>query len=131
MALNRLYNLERRLTKDPELYSEYRRFTSDYLTLGHMRSALVPGKYFIPHHPIVKRSKGNIKLRVVFGTSAKSSTGHSINDCLATGSKLQLDIGDVLLRNCFYKYLFIADIEKMYRQINICEEDCVYQHILW
>ncbi|XP_050056095.1 uncharacterized protein LOC126549771 [Aphis gossypii] len=131
MALNRLYNLERRLTKDPDLYSAYRKFMNDYLSLGHMRPAINPGKYFIPHHPVVKRSNDNIKIRVVFDASARSSTGYSLNDCLATGPKLQLDISNVLLRSRFHKYLFIADIEKMYRQINICEEDCAYQHILW
>jgi hypothetical protein len=130
MGLNRLYNLERRLTKDPELYSAYRKFMSDYRTLGHMRAAVTPGKYFIPHHPVVKRSNGNLKIRVVFDALAKLSTGYSLNDCLASGPKLQLDIGDVLVRNRFHKYLFIADIEKMYRQINIVEEDCAYQHIL-
>lgn len=36
MALNQLYNLERRLTKDAELYSAYRKFMSDYLSLSHM-----------------------------------------------------------------------------------------------
>jgi len=131
MALNRLYNIERRLAKDPELYSAYRSFIDDYLSLGHMRVADKPGKYFIPHHAVVKRVNGNMKIRVVFDASAKSSTGFSLNDCLATGPKLQSDITDILLRSCFHKYMFIADIEKMYRQIRVQDDDCVYQHILW
>jgi len=131
MALNRLYNLERRLMKDPELYSAYKQFMNEYLSLGHMQPASIPGKYFIPHHAVAKRNNGKLKIRVVFDASAKTSTGYSLNDCLVTGPKLQLDISDVLLRSRFHKYLFVADIEKMYRQINICEEDRVYQHILW
>lgn len=131
MALNRLYNLERKLQRDPELYDAYRSFMDEYLSLGHMKLATSPGKYYIPHHAVVKRSDDNMKIRVVFDASAKSSSGLSLNDCLATGPKLQSEIGDILLRSRFHKYLFICDISKMYRQIRVHEEDCQYQHILW
>lgn len=131
LALSRLYNLERRLAKDSELYTAYRNFMEDYLALGHMKLASVPGKYFIPHHAVVKREEKGLKIRVVFDASAKSTSGRSLNDCLCTGPKLQTEISDVLLRSRFYKYIFVADITKMYRQIRVREEDCVYQHILW
>ncbi|XP_050065163.1 uncharacterized protein LOC126554100 [Aphis gossypii] len=36
LALNRLYNLERRLSKDEELYNAYRDFMDEYIALGHM-----------------------------------------------------------------------------------------------
>jgi hypothetical protein len=80
---------------------------------------------------VVKRIEQGLRIRVVFDASAKSSSGKSLNDCLCTGLKLQTEIGDVLLRSRFYKYIFIADITKMYRQIRVREEDYVYQHILW
>lgn len=131
LALNRLYNLERRLAKNSELYTAYHKFMDDYLTLGHMKPASVPGKYFIPHHAVVKHEEKGLKIRVVFDAPAKSTSGKSLNDCLCTGSKLQTEIGDVLLRSRFYKYVFVADIAKMYRQIRVRDEDCVYQHILW
>ncbi|CAH1725014.1 unnamed protein product [Aphis gossypii] len=131
LALNRLYNLERRLSKDEELYNAYRDFMDEYIALGHMKLAERTGEYFIPHHAVVKRKENDIKIRVVFDASAPSSSGRSLNDCLATGSKLQTDIGDILLRCRFYKYIFIADIVKMYRQIFVRKEDRVYQHILW
>ncbi|XP_060861320.1 uncharacterized protein LOC132938478 [Metopolophium dirhodum] len=130
-ALNRLYNLERRLEKDPELYTAYRAFMDDYRSLGHMKLATEPGKYFIPHHPVVKRCNEELKIRVVFDASAKSSSGVSLNDCLVTGPKLQTEIGDVLLRSRLHKFVFTADITKMYRQICLHEPDRVYQHILW
>ncbi|XP_060860374.1 uncharacterized protein LOC132937587 [Metopolophium dirhodum] len=131
LALNRLYNLERRLAKDSELYTAYRKFMDDYLTLGHMKPASVPGKYFIPHHAVVKHEEKGLKIRVVFDASAKSTSGRSLNDCLCIGPKLQTEISDVLLRSRFYRYMFVADIAKMYRQIRVREEDCAYQHILW
>ncbi|KAL4083902.1 hypothetical protein QTP88_029218 [Uroleucon formosanum] len=103
----------------------------DYLTLGHMKPASVPGKYFIPHHAVVNHEEKGLKIRVVFDASAKSTLGRSLNDCLCTGPKLQTEISDVLLCSRFYRYVFVADIAKMYRQIRVREEDCVYQHILW
>ncbi|XP_008186007.1 uncharacterized protein LOC103310228 [Acyrthosiphon pisum] len=103
----------------------------DYRSLGHMKLAAEPGKYFIPHHPVVKRCKEELKIRVVFDASATSSSGVSLNDCLVTGPKLQTEIGDVLLRSRLHKFVFTADITKMYRQIRLHEQDRVYQHKLW
>lgn len=103
----------------------------EYIYLGHMRLAMSSGKYFIPRHPVVKQDSTGLKIRVVFDASAPSSTGASLNDCLITGPKLQTEIGDVLLRNLMQKFVFTADITKMYRQIRIHEQDRAYQHILW
>ncbi|KAF0715871.1 DUF1758 domain-containing protein, partial [Aphis craccivora] len=131
LALNSLYNLERRLNKDPELYEACRKFMGEYITLGHMELATREGNYIIPHHAVVKRQDNDLKIRVVFEASAASSSGLSLNDCLVTGPKLQTDMSDILLHCRFDKYIFIADIVKMYRQILIREEDRIYQHILW
>ncbi|XP_060846541.1 uncharacterized protein LOC132926218 [Rhopalosiphum padi] len=75
LALNRLYNLERRLARDSEIYTAHRKFTDDYINLGHMKPASVPGKYFIPHHAVVKHEEKGLKIRVVFDASAKSTSG--------------------------------------------------------
>lgn len=131
MALKRLFNLEHRLSKEPDLYDAYRTFMDEYLSLGHMRVASRPGKYFIPHHAVVKRGGDVSTLRVVFDASAKSSSGMSLNDSLCTGPKLQNDIGELLLNCRMYKFIFIADIVKIYQQIFVRDEDCAYQHILW
>lgn len=96
-----------------------------------MKVASRPGKYFIPHHALVKRDGDVSKLRVVFDASAKSSSGLSLNDALCTGPKLQIDIGELLLTSRLYKFIFIVDIVKMYRPISVRNEDCVYQQIEW
>jgi len=103
----------------------------EYLSLGHMKIATRPGKYSIPHHAVVKRDGDVSKLRLVFDAAAKSSSGTSLNDSLCIGPKLQTEIGELLLTCRLYKFIFIADIVKMYRQISVRDEDCVYQHILW
>lgn len=65
-----------------------------------MQLASHPGKYFIPHHTIVKRDGQKIKLRVVFDASASTSSGKSLNDLLYVGPKLQSPI-------CFIVAVFI------------------------
>lgn len=131
LALKRLFNLERRLTKDVKLYDAYRKFMNEYLSLGHMKLATEPGKYFIPHHAVMRQEGDLSKLRVVFDASASSSSGVSLNDVLCIGPKLQVDIKDILLKCRLKRYMFTADIEKMYRQILVRSADCLYQHILW
>lgn len=131
IALKRFYNLELRLVKEPELYIAYRKFMSDYQTLGHMRPAPEPGRYIIPHHAVLKSDGDVSKLRVVFDASAATSSGKSLNDVLCTGPKLQTDLRDILLRSRMHKYILTADIVKMYRQILIRPEDRLYQHIFW
>lgn len=130
LAFKRFYNLERRLIKEPELYGAYRKLMSDYLTLGHMRVAPEPGMFFIPHHAVFKSDSDVSMIRVVFDASATSSSGHSLNDILCTGPKLQTDLRDILLRNRLHKYILTADIVKMYRQILIHPDDRLFQH-LW
>jgi len=73
IALKLFYNLERRLAKDPELYVAYRKFMSTYRTLDHMVLAPAPGKYFIPHHAVLKADGDMSKIRVVFDASSVSS----------------------------------------------------------
>jgi len=92
---------------------------------------LPPGKYFIPHHAVLKADGDMAKIRVVFDASSTSSSGHSLNDVLCTGPKLQIDLRDILLRCRLHKYILTADIVKMYRQILIHPEDRVFQHVFW
>ncbi|XP_022161617.1 uncharacterized protein LOC111027526 [Myzus persicae] len=131
VALKRFHNLERRLAKDVELYAAYRQFMSTYLKLGHMVLAPEPGKYFIPHHAVLKTDCDMSKIRVVFDASSVSSSGRSLNDVLCTGPKLQVDLRDILLRSRLHRFILTADIVKIYRQILIRSEDRVFQHIFW
>ncbi|GFY44375.1 uncharacterized protein TNIN_429491 [Trichonephila inaurata madagascariensis] len=69
-------------------------FMQEYLTLGHME--LVPKHdyakreaYYLPHHAVLRDSSTTTKLRVVFDASAKSTTGHSLNDLLMVGPRVQ------------------------------------------
>ncbi|XP_025193669.1 uncharacterized protein LOC112593492, partial [Melanaphis sacchari] len=131
VALNRLLNLEKRLSADKILYNAYRKFMAEYEELGHMSRAEGEGQYFIPHHAVYKTEGDETKLRVVFDASAKCHSGISLNQCLLVGPKLQQDIVDVLIGFRTYRVAFTTDICKMYRQIEVLPQYRGYQYILW
>ncbi|XP_026476540.1 uncharacterized protein LOC113382252 [Ctenocephalides felis] len=80
---------------------------------------------------MVRDASLTTKLRVVFDASAKSSNGLSLNDILLPGPRLQKDLFTILIRFRTYRYVFTADIVKMFRQIKIKFEHQDYQRFLW
>ncbi|XP_076660003.1 uncharacterized protein LOC143363277 [Halictus rubicundus] len=60
-----------------------------------------------------------------------SSNGKSINDFLLRGPNLLPNLADVLLKWRRHRFVFSADIEKMYRQILVHPEDRRWQRIVW
>lgn len=54
-----------------------------------------------------------------------------MNDILHPGPKLQTDISEILLWARTHRILFSTDIEKMYRQIAVHQEDWDLQRLLW
>ncbi|XP_053619959.1 uncharacterized protein LOC128680687 [Plodia interpunctella] len=135
IALRRFHAIERRLSRDHNLKQQYVEFMTDYIERGHM--TLVPtkqmglGKYYIPHHCVLRPDSATTKLRVVFDASAKDSNSKSLNDMLLTGSKLQSNIVEILLHFREHEVVFMADVRQMYRQINIAPHHRDYQRILW
>ncbi|XP_071651699.1 uncharacterized protein [Temnothorax longispinosus] len=85
--------------------------------------------YYIPHHPVVTHEGG--KLRVVFNASAKTSSGKSLNDILRVGPNIQQTLFAIVLRFRQHLYVITADIVKMYRQVNLQEDQRHLQRILW
>ncbi|XP_050518911.1 uncharacterized protein LOC126893015 [Diabrotica virgifera virgifera] len=76
VALNRFISLERRLFRQPGLQREYSSHMQEYIDLGHMQFVLegekTKGKYYIPHHCVVKSESVSTKIRVVYNASQKS-----------------------------------------------------------
>ncbi|GFX53933.1 integrase catalytic domain-containing protein [Trichonephila clavipes] len=109
---------------------------NEYLALGHMheisqkRDDETPNCY-IPNHMVTNEKSTTTKCRVVFNASSKTKNGKSLNDVLMTGPKLQTEIFNHLIKFRSYRVAFAADIEKLYRQILILDEDCSYQRIVW
>ncbi|XP_041452039.1 uncharacterized protein LOC121405436 [Drosophila obscura] len=130
-ALARFRGVERRLERDPDLHAQYVQFMRDYLNLGHMRE-LSPEDidkkpcFYLPHHPVITQ-----KLRVVFDGSFKDTSGKALNDALHIGPSILRNLFSICIRFRMFKFVFSADIVKMYRQIWVAVNHCSYQRIVW
>lgn len=139
MATRRLFAMERRFKKFPELKNEYTKFMREYIELGHM--SLIPYSelkttadtkiFYLPHHAVMKQSSSTTKLRVVFDGSSKSSTGVSLNEKLDPGPSILQELFSILVRFRKHQIAFAADVEKMFRQVIVHEDDRDYQRVVW
>ncbi|XP_076659887.1 uncharacterized protein LOC143363169 [Halictus rubicundus] len=130
-----LQSISRKLLLQPSLTEEYEEFLREYEALGHMRRVPISPStsqcVYIPHHPVLRADSVTTHLRVVFNASSVTSNGSTLNDHLLPGPKLQLDLSTVILRWRTFRFVYTADIAKMYRQILVDERDVDYQRILW
>ncbi|XP_041976170.1 uncharacterized protein LOC121730976 [Aricia agestis] len=139
MAKNRFLCLERKLDRLPNYKKLYFEFMREYEALGHMTPVaskdipdiLSKPHYILPHHGVYREDSVTTKLRVVFDASANTSNNKSLNNIQHVGPPLQNDILSILLRFRQYKYVVCSDIQKMYRQIFVEQDQRVLQLILW
>lgn len=131
-AKKRFFNLEKRFRQDAEFHQLYSDFMKEYCQLGHM--TLVNDdrfRVYLPHHGVLKPTSTTTKLRTVFDSSAKTSTGYAFNEIQMVGPTIQEDLMTVLLNFRLPKYAVTADAEKMYRQILVEPNQRHLQSILW
>ncbi|KXJ68157.1 hypothetical protein RP20_CCG005380 [Aedes albopictus] len=107
-----------------ELKTQYLDFMREYQQLGHCREVDMANDnpnlkpYYLPHHAVLRPGSSSTKCRVVFDASAKSApTNPSLNEALLVGPVVQSDILSIMIRFRQHRYVFTADIKKMYRQI--------------
>ena len=133
-VFNRLLSMEKQFVRNGKLKLMYVEFLRKYEKLTHMEklttSKLTEG-YYLPHHGVLRESSTTTKLRVVFDGTSTFSSKHSLNQFLLPGPKLQNEILDILLRFRTNRIAFITDVEKMFRQIEIAQEDQCFLKILW
>ncbi len=133
-AVARLLQVERSIEAKPMIKQLYHDFMSEYINCEHMIPLQNPSwseGYYLPHHAVVNMDKSTTKLRVVFDASAKSSNRISLNDELMIGPTIQDNLSTILIRWRTHRFVFTADVEKMYRQIKIQNDHQKYQKILW
>ncbi|XP_075152891.1 uncharacterized protein LOC142226662 [Haematobia irritans] len=138
-ALGQYIRMEKTAFRDPQIATAYNDVLHEYLTLNHMTitssqessSNASVCSFYLPHHAIVKPERRSTKVRVVFNASKRTSSGVSLNDVLHIGPTLQLDLTTIILRWRLYKYVYCGDIEKMYRQIIVHDDDIQFQRILF
>lgn len=86
---------------------------------------------YLPHHPVFRADSATTHLRVVFNASCITSNGTTLNDHLLAGPKLQTELPSILLQWRQFRFVYTADIGKMFRQILIDQRDLDYQRIRW
>lgn len=128
--------VSKQLDKNPEDRKNYDEFMIEYERLKHMSEIPEQDKdadnyVYIPHLGVFRKDKITTQLRVVFNASSKTKSGVSLNDILSTGPKLQNDVVDVITNWRKPRYVYKADVTKMYRQILVHEDFRWLQCIVW
>ena len=135
MAEQRVLHLKRKLQKDKMYASEYKDFMSDIIRKGYADK--IPQKelqgekgriWYIPHHGVYHKRKKTI--RAVFDCAARYK-GTSLNQVLLQGPDLANSLIGVLLRFRQEHVAIMADIEGMFHQVRVNEEDVDFLRFLW
>ncbi|XP_011702470.1 PREDICTED: uncharacterized protein LOC105458676 [Wasmannia auropunctata] len=136
MVWKRMHVLESRFERQSEIKQDYVNFMEQYKLLGHMSliqdiEPINAGNiYYLPHHSVIKSNALTSKLIVVFDASARSELGTSLNHKLLIGSVLQDMLFELLLKFRLHQYVITGDLEMMYGQILVRDQDRDLQRIL-
>ena len=85
-------------------WTAFQAVVQEYLDLGHTQPvseqtlSITKEASYLPMHAVCKESSTTTKLGVVFDTSAKTSTGDSLNDTLLVGPTLHPTLETILLK---------------------------------
>ena len=136
-AISRFLTLERSLTAKNR-FSEVDDVVREYFDLEHAEvvpeadlNKPVSQTFYLPIHAVYKQSSTTTKIRAVFDASAKSSTGVSLNDLLMVGPTIHPSLIDVLLRFRMRRVALAADVSKMYRNVELAEDDKDLHRFVW
>ena len=124
------YEQNERSLKRRGRWQEFKTAVEEYSALGH--AELVPASdldkdesqtFYMPMHGVVKEASTSTRLRVVFDASAKTSTGHSLNDTLLPGPTLYPLLTNILIRFRQSAIGMSSDISKMFREVSLHPND--------
>ena len=131
-AMKRLNSLKRRFIRDKSFYEMYKVFIDDMLQRSYARKAeneQVGKVWYIPHHGVTHPSKPG-KVRVVFDCSAEFG-GTSLNKQLIAGPDLTNQLVGVLTRFREEHIAYMADIDAMFHQVRVPENQRSLLRFLW
>ncbi|XP_062704432.1 uncharacterized protein LOC134286776 [Aedes albopictus] len=133
VAQRRFWAIKRKFAANHEFKSEYVKFMEEYAALGHMELSPrveIP-QFVLPHHAIFRLDSSTTKTRVVFDATCKGSSQLSLNDVLLVGPIVQPPLLAIVLNWRIPRFVFKADIEKMFRQIWVHPLDHRFLQVLW
>ena len=133
-ALNQLKCLEKRLGNIPTLKEKYDQTLSADLLKNYIKPVEMtepePEKiWYLPHHPVQNANKPG-KIRRVANAASKYR-GQSLNSNFLTGPDLLKSLLGILLRFREHPGAMLADIESMFMQIAVKQEDQSALRFLW
>lgn len=135
IAEQRTLNLKRRFSRDTSFHKDYTTFMNDLITNGyaervpHSDLERTDGKvWYIPHHGVYHPQKK--KIRVVFDCGA-SFQHVSLNSHLLQGPDLTSTLIGVLTRFRKEPTVLMSDIEAMFHQVRVPQEDADLLRFLW
>ena len=123
-----LIRIEKKLSQDLKLGSEYEKIVREQLEEGIVEDApetpTGDRTFYMPHKPNNRESASTTKVRRVFDASAKlHPQANNVNECMYTGPSLQPLLWGILIRARMSAHLVLADIQKAFLHIGIREED--------
>ena len=85
--------------------------------------------WYVPHHPVLNPHKPD-KVRRVCNAASKFR-GYSLNDVLLAGPDLLASLMGILAKFRENRYAMSADIEEMFLQVEVRQEDRKFLRFLW
>ncbi|XP_063955602.1 uncharacterized protein LOC135154201 [Lytechinus pictus] len=132
LATVRFEHLHRKLKKDEAYRDNYTSFMTDIINGGfaeQVETKAPPGETnYIPHHGVYHPIKK--KMRIVFDCSAKYG-GTCLNDHLLKGPDMINSLVGVLCRFRKHNVAVLCDVEKMFFQFRVAEDDRDLLRFLW
>ena len=136
MAERQLCSLERRLKRNPELSKGYADTISKDVEKGYVKKLSpeeekkpVKREWFLPHHAVINPNKPGKIRRVCNAAALFENT--SLNDNLLIGPDLLNSLVGVLFRFREERVALSADIEAMFSQVAVPEDDQAVLRFLW
>ena len=132
-AEKRFACLERKLSRNPQFKQDYMKFMNELILKEHARESIsaVEAKkcWYFPHRGVIHPNKPG-KISVVFDLNAEFH-GISINKILLSGPDMTKQIVGVLSLRFRKESIPVTDIEAIYHQVTVPENQRCFLSFLW
>ena len=133
-ALSQLRSLEKRFREHPQKKAKFDETLQKDLEKGYVKQVKMqhpppPRIWYLPTHPVENPNKPG-KVRRIANAASKFK-GVSLNNALLTGPDLLANLLEIILRFRKHPVGVLADIEGMFMQVAIREEDQSALRFLW